>query len=45
VPHDTDLASTHVLTLNATNDRLTMDTTVSDEKGNAQYRQVFHRLH
>jgi hypothetical protein len=40
---DDDLTSTHVLTLDASEQQLTIETTVSDEKGNAEYRQVFRR--
>jgi hypothetical protein len=40
---ETALNSTHVLTLDETGTRLTIDTVVSDEKGLADYRQVFTR--
>jgi len=42
-PQETDLISQHVLRLDAARTQLTMETTVSDEKGEAQYQQVFSR--
>ena len=42
-PDDTAIISRHVLLLNEAGDRLTMTTTLSDEKGSTEYRQVFRR--
>ena len=42
-PQETDLISQHMLRLDTGRHELTMDTTVSDEKGEAQYQQVFRR--